>query len=320
MSRASIFPSKTQTMTTTRRELLTLTAASLAGLSTRLLHANEATVGSKPKPVKLPVAGTLRACFFTDAHLPFEDTLARVSNDKFHHQERIRTAFDRANDFKPEVYIFGGDNVFAVDQPNDGGHLPDNVKGQFSNWQKVVREKVRVPHHSVIGNHDIWHARPKGEEPKAAAIAGYEMPSRYYSWTQGGWKFLMLDVFGISGSPLDKEQLAWLHDELKTDLPTCVVTHAPIFGPSVQLVGGGIGPIRAWRDLFRSNPNVRLALSGHNHMVDVVQLDRVTYICGGAVSGGWWEKDYENFPPAFIILDLYPNGEIEQQIVYYEQT
>lgn len=301
----------------TRRELLALSASGLAGLSYSRLFADEAN-SSAAGEIKPPVTGALRACFFTDAHLPYEDTLARVPNDKFHHQERIRVAFDKANAFTPEVYIFGGDNVFAVDQANDGGNLEDNARGQFENWKKVVHEKVTVPHHSVIGNHDIWMSPPAGQDRKALAIAGFEMPGRYYSWSQRGWKFLMLDVFGISGSPLDKEQWDWLQQEIKTELPTCIVTHAPILGTTVQLVGGGIGSIRAWRELFYAHPNVRLALSGHNHMVDCCQLDRVTYLCGGAVSGGWWEKDYERFPAAFVILDLHPTGKIEQQVVFYE--
>ena len=59
----------------------------------------------------------------------------------------------------------------------------------------MVKEKVAVPHYSVIGNHDIW----SGPTPKAMAIEAYGMPHRYYAWKMGGWKFIMLDVFGGDG-------------------------------------------------------------------------------------------------------------------------
>ena len=264
-------------------------------------------------------ADTLRICFFTDSHLPWGNTLARLTNDKFHHQERIRVAFDMANAMGPDAYVFGGDNVFAVDQSGDGGDKEDNARGQFENWAKVVAEKVKVPNHSVIGNHDIWHACPAGSDPKGLALKYFGMPNRYYRWQMKGWKFVMLDVFGINGKPVDAGQWDWLKQELDCRDPVCIVSHAPIFGPSIQLVGGGVAAPRALRELFLSRPNVKLALSGHNHIVDSCAIDNVTYLCGGAVSAGWWEKDYEHFPPAFLFLNLHPDGTFTHKTVYWEK-
>jgi predicted phosphodiesterase len=84
------------------------------------------------------------------------------------------------------------------------------------------------------------------------------------------------------------------------------------------LIGGSVGSPKVFRELFLKHPNVRLALSGHNHMLDDCTIDHVTYICGGAVSGAWWGGDYEHFPPAFVIIDLLPNGSAIRQIIYYE--
>jgi 3',5'-cyclic-AMP phosphodiesterase len=207
-----------------------------------------------------------------------------------------------------------------VDQSVDGGDKEDNARAQFANWEAVVAEKVRVPHHSVIGNHDIWRAAPKGTNPKSLAIEGFGMPSRYYSWRLGGWRFVMLDVFGISGAPVDAEQMAWLKQELAHDEPVCVVSHAPILSVTTQIVGGAVGSAKVLRSLFLQHPNVRLALSGHNHMVDACRMDCMTYLCGGAVSGAWWGGDYEGFPPAFLIIDLMPNGDVEHEVVYWEKT
>jgi hypothetical protein len=55
-------------------------------------------------------------------------------------------------------------------------------------------------------------------------------------------------------------------------------------------------------------------------MLDRCEIDRVTYICGGAVCGGWWEGEYEHVPPAFIIADLEPSGAVSHQAVLWEQS
>ena len=293
-----------------------LTGLLVAGSLSAAPEAKAATVSGSPE--KRPSADTFRICFLTDAHLPHADDVARLKDSKFHHQKRVRVAFDRANEFKPDAFVFGGDNIFAVDQANDGGHLEPAARAQFDNWKALVKEKVKVPHHSVIGNHDLWHAHPKGMDAKTLAIAGFEMPNRFYSWKMNGWKFIMLDVFGISGSPLDKEQWEWLQKELKEVMPTCVVTHAPILSLTAQLVGGTVGSPGAWRELFYKHPHVKLALSGHNHMIDCCKMDEVSYICGGAVCGGWWEGAYQHFPPVFTVLDLAPDGTFTHKFVEFE--
>jgi hypothetical protein len=59
-------------------------------------------------------------------------------------------------------------------------------------------------------------------------------------------------------------------------------------------------------------------LSGHQHWLDKCELDRVSYLCGGAVSGAWWGGEYEGFPPAFLILDLNADGTFRSETVFWE--
>ena len=311
------------TRTLPRRDFLGLSIAGATGLYASGLtgrsRAAEATI-SVPALPDQPPQGSLRVCFFTDAHLPGphtheHDRGGSISNAELHYQERIRRAFDKANALNPAVYIFGGDNVFAVDQ----GNSEENAKAQFERWQTVVKEKVSVPYYSLIGNHDIWH----GPTPKAMALEAYGMPHRYYAWKMGGWKFIMLDVFGGDGKlDVNSEQSNWLIGELEKQEdrePVCVVTHAPLAGMTAQHVGGSVGGVGFdYRVFFYKHPQIRLALSGHQHMVDCCRLDRVTYICGGAVCGGWWEGDYQHFAPVFLIFDLKPDGTFDHQEIYYE--
>jgi len=269
-------------------------------------------------PAVTPVArGSKRICFFTDAHVPAPAPGDPDPAKTTRHWARVRKAFDMANSYRPEAFVFGGDNVMAVDQGQPQAH----ARAMFDNWATIVKDKVKVPHVSVIGNHDIWYPK-EGEvaDRKALAKAAFSMPNRYYKQSLAGWDFYLLDVF-IPGQPtgIDKEQWSWLEGELKkSNRPACLVSHAPFFGPSCQLDGDPVGGKKELRKLLRAHDNVRLALSGHQHWLDECQLDRVSYLCGGAVSGAWWGGIYEEFPPAFLILDLNPNGTFKSETIYWE--
>lgn len=182
----------------------------------------------------------LRICFFTDAHVPMPKEDDPTPAKTLEATERLKKAFAKANTYKPQLFVFGGDNVMAVDQANTEAH----TDAQFANWSKQVKENVKVKHISVIGNHDIWVPKEnKPADPKAKAVAAFSMPHRYYRHDQAGWTFLLLDVFHTSGpSGLDKEQFAWMESEIKkTTNPVCLVSHSPFFGPSLQLDGDPLG-------------------------------------------------------------------------------
>jgi 3',5'-cyclic AMP phosphodiesterase CpdA len=257
-----------------------------------------------------------RVCFFTDAHLPGENTLDRLPDSVFHHQARVRRAFDKANSFSPQLYVFGGDNIFAIDQ----GNTEANAEAQFRNWRSVVKQKVKVPHFSALGNHDIW--RPEGVTPpdrKALARAAYEMPDNYFVKDYGGWRFIVVDPFTWPKLELGQEQMVWMEAKMRSfSGPVCVVCHLPMLSVSAQLIGGAVGDIKGVRELFYRNENVRLVLTGHQHQVDRCEFDRVTYLCGGAVSGSWWEGDYQHFAPAFVNLQLRPDGSFDDEVVFWE--
>jgi 3',5'-cyclic AMP phosphodiesterase CpdA len=260
----------------------------------------------------------LRICFFTDAHVPMPKEDDPTPAKTLEATDRLKKAFAKANTYKPQLFVFGGDNVMAVDQGNTEAH----TDAQFANWSKQVKENVKVKHISVIGNHDIWVPKEnKPADPKAKAVAAFSMPHRYYRHDQAGWTFLLLDVFHTSGpSGLDKEQFAWMESEVKkTTNPVCLVSHSPFFGPSLQLDGDPLGGKMELRKLLLKNPQVKLGLGGHQHWIDRCELDHMTYLTGGAVSGAWWDGPYQEFDPAFLIIDLNPKGEIKVQKVFWER-
>lgn len=283
-----------------------------------------AAFAADSKPSNQDDSAPLVMAFLTDTHQPAGNTEV---------MQRVGKLIDQiqAREDAPQLFVFGGDNVMAV----DGSQSDEQTDIQFKQWKENVIDRLQVPSISCIGNHDIrWKDRdannPGTYQEKARAIETYQMPSRYYSVEHGGWTFFLLDTYQYEGCEIDETQFAWLEEELKkSDKPALVVTHSPLmsvthfYEPSTDKglgkgyqVPGGWSPQRLtlMRDLFRRYPRVKLCLSGHMHTIDRCDVDNTTYICGGAVSGNWWSRgDYLGFAPSWIELKLYPSGQWSHQ-------
>jgi hypothetical protein len=74
---------------------------------------------------------------------------------------------------------------------------------------------------------------------------------------------------------------------------------------------------RRIKDVFRQHPNVKVCLSGHIHLQDEVTYLGVKYLCNGAVSGNWWDGAYQEFSPAYAVVDLYDDGSSESEYIPY---
>ena len=74
---------------------------------------------------------------------------------------------------------------------------------------------------------------------------------------------------------------------------------------------------RRIKNLFNKHQNVKLCLSGHEHLVDQVSYNNVTYCCNGAVSGAWWKGNYHECAPGYGVVDLYEDGSFNNQYVLY---
>lgn len=270
-----------------------------------------------PKPPKADRA--LRIAFLSDVHLP-----ASGKNDEFARVLRIA----QGPDIRPDIILFGGDNVFALDNAT-----PGEAKAQLDNWRLMLRENAKVPTYTCLGNHDLQGIGLRNvgnlDDSKEAAANAFGMPHRYYSFDRGGWRFLVLDT--IQPRPasyvgqIDAEQVQWLEDNLESRrVPTVVLGHIPIVS-----ITGAVSAAAGWTpgytrlshrhqvtnsreisDIFRRNPHARLALSGHTHMVDHVRFRNTHFVCGGSVSGAWWRGSHEHFPATFFVIDLFTDGGI----------
>jgi 3',5'-cyclic-AMP phosphodiesterase len=299
--------------------------AILSGLAGAGLYGPTATL-ARAEPAS--ARKSLRVAFLTDSHLP-------VSPGE---NQRMSKMLDRVlgQHDKPELVVFGGDNVMAVDD-DDEKNTATLAQAQFDNWVNKVLHRLTCPSVSVIGNHDIFWNDSKGKpavDPKARAIEAYRMPHRYFSYRAGGWRFLLLDTFHADGCLIDPEQFQWLERELSDGTePIILVSHAPILSVTgfleskVERPGGRYVLPSGWivadvgklKDLFLRHPRIKLALSGHMHQVDRVDYQGIEYLCGGAVSGNWWDPGkYVGFGPAYVMIDLFVDGSFRHEVIFWE--
>lgn len=299
--------------------------------------------------LSLPVAAapsatrrrSLRLAHLTDIHVLPE--MEGLQNPPAGMAEAIRHAQGQAE--KPDLLFFGGDLIM------DALKLPmEKVQPQWDVWDKVWSAEVKTPAKLCLGNHEIWGwalGDPALESDKrfgkAYALERLALPDRYYSFDQGGWHFVVLDSMqrdygnkhGYTAR-LDDAQFAWLGRDLAAtpkSTPVCILSHIPIlsacvfFDNDLESTGNWVVPgawthidARRLKDLFRKHANVKVCLSGHVHLADDVSYLGVRYLCNGAVSGGWWKGDYQEFPPAYALVDFYDDGSVENRLVYYRRA
>jgi len=268
-----------------------------------------------------------RVVHITDMHMKHDLDAAR----------KIRACMEQIYSLStpPDLILNGGDMVF------DSLATEWYWVSQWWNlWTEVMKDFTKIPMEHCIGNHDIWGIHQKecksiGNEPyygKKAVMGKCGLESRYRSFNQGGWHFIILDSslpqdgYGYTAC-LDDEQWKWLQTDIAAVSPTTPIltlSHIPLLCACAFLDGdneksGNWTVPGAWmhldirriKNLFYHYPNVKLSLSGHIHLYDRVQYNGVTYICNGAVCGNWWKGSYQETPPGFGVVDLYPDGSFQ---------
>lgn len=238
---------------------------------------------------------------------------------------------------KPDLILTGGDMIM-----DSLGASEARTREQWDVFTRVLKANLSLPIEHSIGNHDVWGwgARDKfSSESKFGKVWAMEamgLAKPYRSFDRGGWHFVVLDsVHSTEGNGyqgrLDDEQFEWLKDDLaKTDpkKPVLVLSHIPIIGVCAmydgenEKTGKWVIPAsyvhvdsRRIKDLFLKHRNVKLCISGHEHQLDRIVYNDVTYICNGAVCAGWWGGDYFECTYGYALIDLYDDGTFENRYV-----
>ncbi|QAY67230.1 metallophosphoesterase [Paenibacillus protaetiae] len=134
--------------------------------------------------------------------------------------DKLRQAFEQLGKLaeKPAFVVISGDLTQDGDT-DDYRHLRAVLDEES--------EKLGVPVHVGLGNHDSRPAFREGYLGEAPSEASY-----YYSVNEQGLRLIVLNtqVPGTHDGRLDEEQLEWLRGELSTPAPlgSIIVLHHPV--------------------------------------------------------------------------------------------
>ncbi|MEI7651953.1 MAG: metallophosphoesterase [Verrucomicrobiota bacterium] len=242
--------------------------------------------------------------------------------------EGFRQCLDQVNLLKTpaDFVLTGGDLI--MDALDVG---MNRVRQQFEIFDECMK-RLSLPVHHTIGNHDVvgWSAKsvvqPDDHDYGKKLFADrYGRGRTYRSFDHKGWHFIILDSIGQNQETrdyqgwIDDAQLDWLKKDLAAtgrSKPIIMVSHIPFYttwhqvlgGPTAKLDGKAIvGNLHTFRKLF-DDYNIQLVLSGHGHVVERIEIGKVTYLQGGAVCGMWWKGPVFGKPEGFGTITCRRDG------------
>ncbi|HLF45625.1 MAG TPA: metallophosphoesterase [Chitinophagaceae bacterium] len=306
-----------------RREFIISSAA----LSTATLL-KPATVFSKEAKKK-----PLRVAHLSDMHLkPGKEIEAAVAR-----------AMQHAQQISPKVdfIINGGDAIMDALEADK-----QKTQIQWDLLTAMLKNEISLPVYHCIGNHDVWGWFVKENKPvderqygKVWAIETLNLKNRYYSFSKDYWHFIVLDSTQLNPAggyigKLDEEQLTWLQTELASVVKEkfiCIISHIPILSVCAGLFFNKTeenGDLKIQRNLmhtdflslkkiFQKFSNIKVCISGHIHLQDEVNYLGIKYYCNGAVSGNWWNGSFQEFAPAYALLEFHDDGRCNRTMINY---
>lgn len=288
---------------------------------------------SSASPIEKIAENTIRFAHLSDIHVkPGIDP-----------EKGMAKAFQHVQSLKERVsfIINGGDAIMDALEADK-----QKTQQQWDVFNQILKAENSLPIYHTIGNHDIWgwfNRKIDKDEPlygKKWAQEELGLEERYYSFTKGKWHFIVLDSTQLNPTGgyiarIDEPQLAWLEAELGKVSPTqhvCIVSHIPILSICAGLFfnkNEANGDLKIQRNLMHSDflqlkqlflkyPTIRVCIGGHIHLQDELEYLGVKYYCNGAVSGGWWKGPYQEFEPAYAVMELFDDGSSKRTMVNYQ--
>ena len=253
-------------------------------------------------------------------------------------------ALQHVQKLHPQVdfVINGGDSIMDAMEADK-----EHTEIQWDLFHSILQKENSLPIYHCIGNHDIWgwfikENRPESDKlyAKEWVLESLRMKNRYYRFTKLNWHFIVLDSVQLNPAGgyiayLDPEQLEWLQQELATipkDEFVCIVSHVPILSICAALFfekTEANGDLKIQRNLMHTDfmklkkifvqyPNIKVCMSGHIHLQDELNYLGIKYYCNGAISGNWWKGSFQEFAPAYAVLEVKEDGSFSRTMVNYE--
>ena len=276
----------------------------------------------------------IRFAHITDIHLKPGIIPETATAKAFHHVQQLKS--------KVDFIINGGDSIMDSLETDK-----EKTQMQWNLFHTLLKKENSLPIYHCIGNHDVWGWFIKQDRPENDALYGkkwvvetLELKNRFYSFTKDKWHFIILDSTqqnpaGGYIAKLDAEQKDWLEKEL-AEVPAnkfiCIVSHIPILSICAGLFFDKTednGDLKIQRNLMHTDfmplkktfikyPNIKLCISGHIHLQDELEYLGIKYYCNGAISGNWWKGSFQEFAPAYAVIELFDDGSSKRTMMNYE--
>lgn len=185
--------------------------------------------------------------------------------------ERLQIFIDQMKVEKPDALIQMGD--FAIPKPEN-----------LELIQSFNAAHPRAFH--VLGNHDMDEGFSREEAAKT-----FGMSKTYYSEDMGEIQLIVLDgndpggptKQGIYDSYIGPTQQSWLVNELeKAGKPVLILSHQPLAG-----IYPLVNALEIQRILSRYSSKILLAINGHAHVDQHIEVDGVHYVHINSASYYW---------------------------------
>lgn len=185
----------------------------------------------------------------------------------------------------------------------------------YPEWERAV-QRMGVPFHQVIGNHDLDFAS-RTDEGASATFRSRFGPT-HYSFDLGAVHYVVLDNVFWHGAGylgyLDQRQLDWLAADLagvERGATVVVLLHIPPLSTWDMRATGAKKPSSGNSTMNREalyrllEPYRAYLVSGHQHELEHVQEGGATHVVSGAVCGAWWSGPicYDGTPNGYLVLD-----------------
>jgi Calcineurin-like phosphoesterase len=236
--------------------------------------------------------------------LRFVATADTGSGDK--NQFAVGRAMEQYRQRSPfNLAILGGDNIY------NSGEM-SKIKAVFEDPYADLL-KAGVKFRACLGNHDT---RTEQGNPQVA-YPGFNMDSRYYTFSQGPAQFFVLD---LNVDIKWDEQISWLNQQLKASKAAwkIVYSHFPIY--SSGHYGTSPNMVKLFTPIFKEH-GVNLYINGHEHHYERTRpIDGTTYLItghGGASLRKVGKSDFTEFSISrfgFSSIELYAKAMVIQGI------
>ena len=283
----------------------------------------------------------LRFAHLTDIHLN-PGLIPQAGTAKaFHHVQQLKSSVD--------FIINGGDSIMDSLEADK-----QQTQMQWDLFHRLLKNENGLPIYHCIGNHDVWGwfikqdlSAGQADKPdndrlygKVWVVETLAMKNRFYSFTKGNWHFIVLDSTQLNPAGgyianLDPVQSDWLEKELSSvpaDKYICIVSHIPILSICAGLFFDKTeinGDLKIQQNLMHTDfiqlkkifikyPSIKICISGHIHLQDELDYLGIKYYCNGAVSGNWWKGSFQEFAPAYAVIDLFNDGSFKRTMIKYE--